>query len=50
MSATRIGLVMKRFARQVQTGPNLDAQGTMPRCAKGTPNHPGGSFDLFTGR
>ena len=27
-----------------------DAQATMPRYAKGTPNHPGGSFDLFTGR
>ncbi len=49
MSATRIGLMMKRAARVVQLGggrPNGDPAGAY---AIGTPNHPGGEFDLFTG-
>jgi hypothetical protein len=50
LSATRTGLMMKRCAKQCQVGPNLDAQASMPRFARGTPNHPGGGFDLFTGR
>ena len=50
LSATRTGLMMKRCAKQCQVGPNLDAQASMPRFARGPPNHPGGGFDLFTGR
>jgi phage terminase large subunit-like protein len=48
LSATRIALMMKRHAKQVQLGPNHDVQAGMHRYAKGTPhNQP---FDLFTGR
>jgi hypothetical protein len=51
MSATRIGLMMKRFAKAVPLGSAPDAQATDPshRFARGTPNHPDGGFDLFTG-
>jgi len=52
LSATRIGLMMKRFSKAVQLGGKLDARRTGPesRYARGTPNHPDGSFDVFTGR
>jgi phage terminase large subunit-like protein len=52
MSATRIGLMMRRFAKAVPLGSTLDAQRTDPsqRFARGSPNHPDGAFDVFTGR
>jgi phage terminase large subunit-like protein len=52
MSATRIGLMMRRAAKAVPLGSAPDAQRTDPsqRYARGTPNHPDGSFDVFTGR
>ena len=51
MSATRIGLMMKRFARQVPLGLDgskadySDSRG----FARGTAGHPDGDFDLFSG-
>lgn len=50
MSATRVGLMGKRFARQVHLG--LSAKATMDRTgyARGTAGHPSGDIDLFTGQ
>lgn len=52
MSATRIGLMMKRFARQVRLGGFLDAIHANPAThfARGSPNHPAGDIDVFSGR
>jgi phage terminase large subunit-like protein len=49
LSATRVGLMMKRYAKQVQLGPLPDAQRTNPAThfARGSPNHPEGGYDLF---
>ena len=52
MSATRIGLMMKRFAKQVALGgPLADRRGDpAQRYARGSPMHPEGDIDPFTGR
>lgn len=52
MSATRIGLMMKRFAKQVQLGGRVVDHRGEPNMlfARGTPSHAGGDIDLFTGR
>lgn len=51
MSATRIVLMMKRFARPVQLG-GQQARRNDPRnhFARGTPGHPDGDIDIFTGQ
>lgn len=51
MSATRVVIMMKRFARAVTLGGQSERRRGDPsiRFARGTPNHPEGSFDLFTG-
>ena len=48
MSATRIGLMMKRYARNVPLG---KAGATLPhiRFARGVAAHPGGEISPFTG-
>ena len=47
MSATRMTLMMKRFARAVMLGGQ--AARNRERFARGMPGHPGGGFDIFTG-
>ena len=51
LSATRIGLMAKRFAKAVPLGggSNRMTGNTAQQYAIGTANHPGGEFDLFTG-
>jgi phage terminase large subunit-like protein len=50
LSATRIGIMMKRFARAVQLGGMADAQRTGPtrHFARGSANHPDGAYDVFS--
>lgn len=50
MSATRIGLMMKRLARQVPLGGiAADRRGDpAARFARGSSGHPGGGYDLFS--
>lgn len=53
MSATRIAIMMKRFARSVELGAKqvrLSQSDPAARFAVGSPSHPGGTFDVFTGR
>ena len=51
LSAIRTAVMMKRFARAVMLGGASDRARNDPRnrFAIGTPNHPGGGFDLFSG-
>jgi hypothetical protein len=51
MSATRVGLMMKRHARQVQLGGGrVDHRGEPAYLfARGSPSHPGGDIDVFAG-
>lgn len=51
MSATRIGLMMKRHARQVQLGGRSADHRGEPNYsfARGSPAHPGGDIDAFSG-
>jgi phage terminase large subunit-like protein len=52
LSACRIGLMMKRFSKPVILGSKSERNDFGPRSqfARGTPNHPDGGFDLFSGR
>jgi phage terminase large subunit-like protein len=50
MSATRVGLMMKRFAKSVQLGGGPPPGGNGDpgqRFAVGSANHPGGAYDIF---
>jgi hypothetical protein len=48
MSGTRIGLMMKRFARQVPLGGRIAALADpRSRFARGSVNHPEGEFPIF---
>jgi phage terminase large subunit-like protein len=51
MSATRVALMMKRFAKPVPLGGAVASQLSDPwhGFARGTAGHPDGDFDLFTG-
>lgn len=51
LSAVRTAIMMKRFARAVTLGGQSEKRRNDPsvRFARGTPNHPDGAFDVFTG-
>jgi phage terminase large subunit-like protein len=51
LSATRTAVMMKRFAKAVQLGgrSSFGAAGPASQFAIGTPSHPDGDFDVFTG-
>lgn len=48
LSALRIAVMMKRYAKNVPLGAAVERQ--VSAFALGTPNHPAGSFDVFTGQ
>ena len=51
ISALRVAIMMKRFAKQVPLGPGIVVRADAPRSqfARGTPNHPDGDMNPFTG-
>lgn len=49
ISATRVGIMDLRFAKTVERFPFRRGSGPPSQYARGTPNHPDGDFDAFTG-
>jgi len=50
MSATRIALMQKRSGKPVLLGNKRPGVGSLSTFAWGTPSHPGGDMDAFTGQ
>jgi phage terminase large subunit-like protein len=49
ISAVRTAITMKRMAKAVQLGGRAGLSGPMSAFARGTPSHPEGDMDAFTG-